>query len=86
MVKNALCTKEAGQALGEMLKSNSILTELDVSANYDWDAGATDGVGFAKGIADGIENNGAMKSLNIGNNFLQAEGAKHIAAALPECK
>ena len=27
-----------------------------------------------------------MKSLNISNNRLKAEGAKHIAAALPECK
>ena len=31
-------------------------------------------------------NNGAMTSLDISNNRLEAEGAKHIAAALPECK
>ena len=29
---------------------------------------------------------GAMTRLNVSNNQLKAEGAKHIAAALPECK
>ena len=29
---------------------------------------------------------GALTSLNLASNSLQAEGAKHVAAALPECK
>ncbi len=33
-----------------------------------------------------LKNNGAMTSLNISWNDIKAEGAKHIAAALPECK
>ena len=32
------------------------------------------------------KDNGAMTSLNVSSNYLGAEGAKHIAAALPECK
>ena len=37
-------------------------------------------------LADALKNNGTMTSLNISWNYLLAEGAKHIAAALPECK
>ncbi len=37
-------------------------------------------------VAEYVKNNGAMTSLNISSNHLGAEGAKHIAAALPECK
>ena len=37
-------------------------------------------------LADAIRNNGAMKSLDISANRLEAEGAKHIAAALSGCK
>jgi hypothetical protein len=39
--KNALLTKEAGKVLGDMLKGNSILKELDVSSNYSINASAT---------------------------------------------
>ena len=69
-----------------MLKANSVLKELDVSSNYDYDAYSTDGAGFARRIADGIKNNGALTSLNLANNRIEAEGAKYVAAALPECK
>ena len=37
-------------------------------------------------LADAIKNNGAMTSLDISANSLRAEGTKHIAAAIVECK
>ena len=58
--ENKMLTKEAGKALGDMLKANSVLRELDVSSNYFYGSGATDGAGFASGIADGIGANGAL--------------------------
>eukprot|EP00935_MAST-01C_sp_MAST-1C-sp1_P001408 g1408.t1 len=66
MSKNKMLTKAAGKALGDMLKANSVLKELDVSSNYNYYA--TDGAGFVWSIADGIKNNGALTSLDISNN------------------
>jgi hypothetical protein len=37
-------------------------------------------------LANAIPDMGAMTSLNLANNFLQAEGAKHIAGALKVSK
>jgi hypothetical protein len=59
MSENCLCTKEAGQALGNMLKANSVLKELDVSNNYDAVV-ANDGPGFAQRISEGLSGNGAL--------------------------
>ena len=42
--------------------------------------------GCAVLIANEVKNNGAMTSLDVSNNDLGSEGAKHIAAALPECE
>jgi hypothetical protein len=86
LANNALLTKEAGKVIGDMLKGNSTLKELDLSSNYDYQAGAKDGPGFAQELADGIKDNGAMTSLNLADNWLQAEGAKHIAGALKVSK
>ena len=33
-------------------------------------------------LADGIKNNGALTSLNLASNELEAEGAKHVAEAI----
>ena len=90
MGSNDMATKEVGKAIAEALAQNSVLKELDLSSN-NWDDtqdGGTkgDGPGFAKELADGIKNNGAMTSLNLSHNSLGAEGAQHIAAALPKCK
>jgi hypothetical protein len=67
---NALLTKEAGKVLGDMLKGNSILKELDVSSNFDYGAGATDGPGFAHELFGGIKDNGALTSLDVSNNYI----------------
>ena len=55
------------------------ITELDVS-------GQSLGVEGAIVICRYLENNGAMMSLNVSSNYFGPKSAKHIAAALPECK
>jgi hypothetical protein len=61
MSKNGLLSKEGGTVLGEMLKGNTLLKELDVSSS---------GSGFAKELAVGIKDNGAMTSLNLADNSI----------------
>ena len=81
--KNGLLTKEAGKVLGDMLKANSVLKELDVSGSgEDMWSSEKDGPGFAKELAAGVSTNGALTSLNLAGNSLEAEGAKHIAEAI----
>jgi Ran GTPase-activating protein (RanGAP) involved in mRNA processing and transport len=81
--KNALLTKEAGKALGDMLKCNTVLKVLDVSdcvfGMRDCDKEAP---GFAQELAAGIKDNGAMTSLDLASNELKAEGAKIVADAI----
>jgi hypothetical protein len=63
---NRLATAEAGEALGEALKCNTVLKELDVSGNKG------DGPGFAKGISKGLSGNEALTSLNLSSNDIGA--------------
>jgi hypothetical protein len=74
---NAMLTKAAGKALASALAGNPVLTELDISdqAGYRHD----DGPGFAKELAAGISDNGALSALNLSQNMLCDEGAKIIA-------
>jgi hypothetical protein len=72
--KNGLCTKAAGEALGNMLQAKSSLKQLDISDNH----GTTlchemDVAGFAQGISRGLSGNGALIKLNISNNDIGAE-------------
>ena len=75
MGNNRIATKEAGKAIAEAMAHNSVLKELDLSSN-NWDhsmfvgGDKGDGPGFAKELADGLKNNGALTSLNISNNML----------------
>ena len=80
MAKNKIATKEAGEALGQALAKNSVLKELDISGDGYFEG--IDGPGFAKGIADGIKNNGALTSLDLSSNDIGPEGAKHVAEAV----
>ena len=66
-----MACKEAGRALAEVLKTSSVLKELDVSSNHNqYVDGAKDGPGFAEELAAGLSANGALTSLNISNNKL----------------
>jgi hypothetical protein len=76
--KNALLNKEAGKILGDMLKGNSILKELDVSSNYDVDPGARDGPGFVQELSDGIKDNEAILSVNLLKNDISPEQAHEL--------
>ena len=77
--------KAAGEALGEMLRGNVILKELDVSGNAPVGY-STDGPSFAAGISQGLSDNGAMTSLNLASNYLGAEGAKIVAEVIKVTK
>jgi hypothetical protein len=80
---NGLLTREGGSALGNMLKANTILKELDVSDSwYGLSPEVRDGPGFAQELAVGIKDNGAMTSLNLSGNELGPKGAKHISAGI----
>jgi hypothetical protein len=68
--ENGLGTKEAGQVLGEMLKANSVLKELDLSSNCVHPDDGGDAPGFAQELAVGIKDNGALSSLNLSENGL----------------
>ena len=78
---NGLLNKESGTALGNMLKSNTVLTKLDVSDNA-YDSDEDDAPGFAQELAIGIKDNGAMSSLNLATNALGQDGALIICDAL----
>ena len=64
---NGLLNKESAEALAGVLKANSVLTELDISSNFDqYNRTSQDGAGFAQALAVGLIDNGAMVSLNVG--------------------
>ena len=78
---------EGGKALAEGLNGNQAIKELNFSGNdlgYNSNGG-TDTSGIIA-IADVIPGMGAMTSLNLADNWLQAEGAKHVAGALKVSK
>jgi hypothetical protein len=74
MSKNGLLSKDGGTVLGEMLKANTVLKELDVSSSGDgMPEYFGDGPGFAKELVVGIKDNGAMTSLNLSSNYLTGQ-------------
>jgi Ran GTPase-activating protein (RanGAP) involved in mRNA processing and transport len=80
---NGLGTKEAGKVLGEMLKANSVLKELDLSSNYVRSSRGGDAPGFAQELAVGIKDNRALSLLNLSaNNMNGAEAGKALGNAL----
>jgi hypothetical protein len=88
---NRLATAEAGEALGEALKGNTVLKELDISGNY-WDdtaygLGKGDGPGFAKGMSKWLSGNGVLTSLDISDNTIGAyhDGNKWVSTPEGSC-
>jgi Ran GTPase-activating protein (RanGAP) involved in mRNA processing and transport len=80
---NKLGTKEAGEVLGNMIKANSVLKELDLSDNYVDSGDGGDAPGFAEGISKGLPDNGALSLLSLKDNRLATpEGGKALAQAL----
>jgi Ran GTPase-activating protein (RanGAP) involved in mRNA processing and transport len=82
---NGLLNKESGKALADALKGNSILTELDISNNYDlYNSSSKDGSGFAQELAAGIRESGAISSVNLLMNGIGADQAHNLASILTE--
>jgi hypothetical protein len=69
---NTLGTKEAGKVLGEMLKENSVLKELDLSDNMYYKGVWKTDPEFAEELAAGIKDNGALSKLDVRNNNISA--------------
>jgi hypothetical protein len=63
------------QALSDMLKGNTVLTDLDMSENY---MDATDAKIFSEGISD----NGALLVVSLESNSLGPAGGKALAEGL----
>jgi hypothetical protein len=81
---NQLACKAGGETIADMLKGNSVLTELDISKNIGF--AECNPVEFAQALSPGIAGNGAMTSLNLASNRLGAEGAKTVAEAIKVMK
>jgi hypothetical protein len=82
---NRLLTAEAGEILSDMVATNTVLKELDLSSNNwmnDYGEHQGDGPGFAQELAVGIRDNGALTSLNLSSNKLHVKDAKIIAEAI----
>jgi hypothetical protein len=76
--KNSLGTKAAGKALGEMLKVNSVLKQLDLSDNgvASYERGGAPG--FAQELALGIKDNRAISSIDLLKNYIPIEQAQEL--------
>jgi Ran GTPase-activating protein (RanGAP) involved in mRNA processing and transport len=84
---NMLLTAESGKILSDMVATNTVLKELDLSSN-NWKNGLGrlqgDGPGFAQELAVGIRDNGSLIKLDISNNSIGAEqkgGLQRISVA-----
>jgi hypothetical protein len=82
---NGLRTEEGGVILGQLLNENSVLTELDVSANGLFcDNSGGDGPAFARGISEGLAGNGVISSVNLLKNSIGTDQAKTSMSILKE--
>ena len=80
--KNGLLNKQGGKVLGDMLKANSVLKELDVSGSGEGMHGSQkDAPGFAKELAAGLSTNGALASLDLSQNSVPESEAEQIKTA-----
>jgi Ran GTPase-activating protein (RanGAP) involved in mRNA processing and transport len=75
--RNYLATKEAGAVLGAMLNTNTSLIVLDLSDNFKRYV-ADDGPGFASEIANGLEANGSLASVNLLKNSIGVDQASAL--------
>ena len=82
--RNGIMTKEAGEALGNMLKTTRALTVLDISdcAKY---TDKPDAAGFVEALCVGLAEN-AKARLLCRDGSGQFEGKKKLLKQTPECK
>ena len=67
----------AGKALGDMLKANSTVKELDVSSSAEY-SDSKGGTSFAKELAVGISANGALANLDLSENNIRKDKQRQI--------
>jgi hypothetical protein len=82
-----LLTAEAGKILSDMVATNTVLKELDLSSNNWKDVYGRlegDGRGFAQELAVGIRDNGAISSVNLLKNGIGTHQARTLANILKE--
>ena len=82
MGANNIHGAETGKALGDPIAANTMLKELDLSAQKVGTYGTALDAAFAKEFAIGVGANGAMVKLLMGSNNICAEGGKALAEAL----
>jgi hypothetical protein len=71
--------------MADMLNSNSVLKDLDLSDNYGAsNEGAAGAVALAKGVAEGLRDNGAISSVNLLENSICVEQARALTSLLKE--
>eukprot|EP00935_MAST-01C_sp_MAST-1C-sp1_P000641 g641.t1 len=80
MGANGFKGAEAGKALGDAIATNTVLKELDISGGLLTSQQCD--VEFVKEFSVGLGANGALTSLNLASNCLEAEGARHFAEAI----
>jgi hypothetical protein len=69
--QNGLLNKESGHALALALLSNSTLTDLNVSKNFDLaNNSSQDGGGFVESFAYCLATNKSLKTVDISNNSI----------------
>jgi Ran GTPase-activating protein (RanGAP) involved in mRNA processing and transport len=85
---NRLLTAEAGKILSDMVATNTVLKELDLSSNgWKNSLGCLqgDGPGFAQELAVGIRDNGTLSKLVMRqNNYQGAESGKAFSDMLAQ--
>ena len=74
---------EGLKSLSEVLNSTSIAQLNLANNNLNYNAQVDSDMSGVIKFAQDIQDNGALVSLNLANNRLGAEGAKHLATALP---
>ena len=82
---NDLCA-EGTKLLAAALKGNQIMTELNISSNSMTYGSAWGDMSGVIALADVISGMGAMTSLNLALNRLEAEGAEIVAEAIKVTK
>jgi hypothetical protein len=76
--RNEIQGAEAGKALGDAIKGNTVLKELDISG----DSYNKCDVEFVKPFAVGLHDNGAILSVNLLKNSIGVGQAKDLVAIL----
>jgi Ran GTPase-activating protein (RanGAP) involved in mRNA processing and transport len=81
--ENGLGTEEGGKVIGEMLKGNSVLRELDLSGNGVGPV-SENSLKFAVALSPGLADNGTMSSVNLLKNEIDVDQAEDLVSILKE--